>query len=179
MWETTSADKNQIARLHESYLGSLPLSQKRLKNRFEEGLGVVLDSSIESLVPLFRWFVKHLHEIVDVPVSTLPSWWNPHTPTADAGDPKRYPFTRLQLELIDEVQAYMAEVMQAVRPDAKWVIYKHGKYDINNGLSMLDLGKKQFLSTRVVVYTVALGTVFYDQTDPDDALASIVRKYSV
>ena len=175
MWDTINADPETVTRLHESYLESLEPARERLRGRIAGVAGVQLDGSIESLVPLNAWFMDEILETPDKPGLSLPSWWDPAMPTAETGDPETYPFTRSQLELIDEVQAYYAEVLQKVRPDAPWVIYKRGKRNINNGRSMIKLAKDHFLAPRTVVYGVALGSVLYNQPSPVDVLATVAR----
>jgi hypothetical protein len=97
------------------------------------------------------------------------------TPTAEDGDPDTYPFTRSQLALIDEVQAYFGAVLQNMRPDAVWVTYKGGKVDINNGRSMLKFGKKRFLAPRTVAYGVALRIVSSHQEVKPEAIEEVAR----
>lgn len=46
----------------------------------------------------------------------------------------------MQLAPIDEMQAYVAEVMTTARPDAKWVVYTGHKLDFRNGQTMLQAG---------------------------------------
>jgi hypothetical protein len=55
----------------------------------------------------------------------------------DVGGGRNRPFTSSQLALLDEVKAYLGEVLTTAIPGAHWVIYKGHKQDFRNGLIML------------------------------------------
>ena len=81
----------------------------------------------------------------------------------------------MQLALIDEVQAYVGDVMTKSRSDAKWVIYKGHKRDFRNGMTMLQIGKGKPYPVLDLVYKEALGIVVSGRDVPVDTLSAEVR----
>jgi len=176
MWDTVFVHKDRTAELHASFLASLPAARARLRKRLAGVSAVDLDGSVGSLTPFTRWYMEEIKRVKADPVEGLPAWWNPETPTAEDGDPDTYPFTRSQLALIDEVQAYLAAVLESARPDAEWVTFKGGKVNIDNGRSMLKFGKKRFLSPKTVAYGVALRVDFSHQAIEPEAVEDLARE---
>jgi hypothetical protein len=176
MWDTVFKHKDKIDELRDEYLESLPSACARLNDRLAGQVDFELDGTVESLTPLNRWYMGEIIRAAQEPATGLPVWWDPEMPTADDGDPETYPFTRSQLALIDEVQAYYAFVLRNVRPDAPWVTYKGGKVDMNNGSTMLQLGKKKYLSPHTVVYGIALRVVRSHQHVSPDAMEALTRE---
>jgi len=176
MWDTVFVHKDRTAELHASFADSLPGARARMHARLESVTSVDLDYSVGSLTPVNRWYIDEIKRVKANPEDALPVWWNPETPTAEDGDPDTYPFTRSQLTLIDEVQAYFAAVLEKARPDAEWVTYKRGKVDINNGRSVLKFGKKWFLSSRTVAYGVALRVDHYREEVRPEPVEELARE---
>ena len=96
-----------------------------------------------SLDAVNGWFLTHINERHETETTDLPSWWDPAKATAETAEGQNRPFTSAQLALIDEMQAYVAEVMTTARPDAKWVIYTGHKLESRNGQSMLQIGNSR------------------------------------
>ena len=177
MWDTGFAHADKAEALHDSFLESLPRARQALHERVTGRTDIELDGTVASLVPLQAWFLAEILRIADEPTAGLPVWWNPETPTAETGDPQTYPFTRSQLALIDEVQAYYAAVLQGARPDVPWVVYKAGPIDINNGRSMLKHGPGQFLSPHSVLYSLALGPILSRQPNDSTVLVQVFDEF--
>ena len=177
MWDLISADKSEAHRHHDDYLSSLGPASEQLRNRFKAETGADLDGSIESLIELKRWFVERLLTI-EAPRAGLPTWWDPAMPTADNGDPETYPFTRAQLMLVDEVQAYLAEVILNANPDATWIINRKSKRRLDSQLSMIRAVDGRLLSPQNAAYEVALKVVLRGEILPDSLLADYAGQWA-
>jgi hypothetical protein len=176
MWDTMSASHEKREELHEAYVRELKPAQAHLRNRLSGPGDPQVDGSVESLDAVNEWFLTHIKERHETETVELPSWWDPAKPTAETVKGRNRPFTSAQLALIDEVQAYLGEVLTAAIPDAHWVIYKGHKRDFRNGLTMLEVGKGRPLPVRDVVYKEALGIVLSGREVAVDTLSSWVRK---
>ena len=177
MWDTMSASREKRKELHEAYVRELEPALARLRLRLSGPGDPQLDGSIESLDAVNEWFLALIKERHETETVDLPSWWDPARPTDESDIPGSGPFTLVQLALIDEVQAYLGEVLIAAIPGAHWVIYKGSKRDFRNGLTMLEVGRKGGpLPVRDVVYKEALGIVLSGREVAVDLLSSWVRK---
>ena len=176
MWDTMSASREKRKELHEAYVRELEPALARLRIRLSGPGDPQLDGSIESLDAVNEWFLTLIKERHDTETVDLPSWWNPARPTAESGVPGSGPFTSSQLALINDVQAYLGEVLIAAIPGAHWVIYKGSKRDFRNGLTMLEVGRGLPLPVRDVVYKEAVGIVLSGREVAVDTLSSWVRK---
>ncbi|WP_105036804.1 hypothetical protein [Cryobacterium aureum] len=176
MWDTMSASREKREELHEAYVRELKPAEAHLRNRLSGPGDPQLDGSVESLDAVNEWFLMHIKEPKEMGTADLPSWWDPARPTAESGVPGSGPFTSSQLELINEVQAYLGEVLTTAIPDAHWVIYKGHKRDFRNGLTMLEVGRGRPLPVRDVVYKEALGIVLSGREVAVDTLSSWVRE---
>lgn len=130
--------KPQARTALEDYVATLPGLVQRLRARITRVGGPELDDTVDSLEPLGPWFMDQIRADRDDKLSGVPIWWG-DTPTRD-DEPEGLPFTARQLRLIDEVQAYMAHVLQVAVPAATWVVYrdKHPRH-ARNGKPMLQL----------------------------------------
>ena len=171
-----SASREKREELHEAYVRELKPAEAHLRNRLSGPGDPQLDGSVESLDAVNEWFLMHIKEPKEMGTADLPSWWDPARPTAESGVPGSGPFTSSQLELINEVQAYLGEVLTTAIPDAHWVIYKGHKRDFRNGLTMLEVGRGRPLPVRDVVYKEALGIVLSGREVAVDTLSSWVRE---
>ena len=171
-----SASREKREELHEAYVRELKPAEAHLRNRLSGPGDPQLDGSVESLDAVNEWFLMHIKEPKEMGTADLPSWWDPARPTAESGVPGSGPFTSSQLELINEVQAYLGEVLTTAIPDAHWVIYKGHKRDFRNGLTMLEVGRGRPLPVRDVVYKEALGMVLSGREVAVDTLSSWVRE---
>lgn len=176
MWDTMSASREKRAELHDEYVAGLEPALKRLRARLCAPGDPQLDGSIESLDAVYEWFLTHIKERHETELVELPSWWDPARPTYESSAPGSGPFTSAQLALINEVQAYLGEVLTIAIPGAHWVIYKGHKRDFRNGLTMLEVGKGRPLPVRDVVYKEALGVVLSGREVEVDTLSSWVRE---
>ena len=176
MWDAMSASREKRKELHEAYVRELEPALARLRLRLSGPGDPQLDGSIESLDAVNEWFLTLIKERHDTETVDLPSWWNPARPTAESGVPGSGPFTSSQLALINDVQAYLGEVLIAAIPGAHWVIYKGSKRDFRNGLTMLEVGRGLPLPVRDVVYKEAVGIVLSGREVAVDLLSSWVRK---
>lgn len=173
MWDTMSASREKREELHEAYVSGLEPARDRLRARLSAPSDPQLDGSVESLVAVNEWFLTHIKERHDTETVELPSWWDP---LPALGTPGSGPFTSSQLALIDEVQAYLGEVLTTSIPGGHWVIYRGHKQDFRNGLTMLEVGKGKPLPVRDVVYKEALGVVLSGREVAVDTLSSWVRE---
>ena len=171
-----SASHEKREELHEAYVRELKPAEAHLRNRLSGPGDPQLDGSVESLDAVNEWFLTRIKEPKETETADLPSWWDPARPTAESGVPGSGPFTSSQLELINEVQAYLGEVLTTAIPDAHWVIYKGHNRDFRNGLTMLEVGRGRPLPVRDVVYKEALGIVLSGREVAVDTLSSWVRE---
>jgi hypothetical protein len=128
-------------------------------------------------VKLKRWFVERLLT-VEATGAALPPWWDPAMPTADDGDPETYPFTRAQLMLVDELQAYLAEVILNANPGATWIMNRRSKRRLDSQLSMIRAADGRLLSPQNAAYEVALKVVLRGEFVPDDLLTNYAGQWS-
>ena len=171
-----NASREKRGELHEAYVRELEPALARLRLRLSGPGDPQLDGSIESLDAVNEWFLTLIKERHETETVDLPSWWNPARPTAESDVPGSGPFTSSQLALINDVQAYLGEVLIAAIPGAHWVIYKGSKRDFRNGLTMLEVGRGSPLPVRDVVYKEAVGVVLSGREVAVDTLSSWVRK---
>jgi len=176
MWDTMNASRERVAELHEAYLRNLAPAQARLRARMVEADDPDPDGTLDSLIAVTRWFLTHIQEPRWGEEAELPSWWDPAVPTASESSSDASPFTTAQLALIDEMQAYVAEVMTRARPDAKWVIFKGHKKDFRTGQPMLQTGKGMPFGIWGIVYGFALKAAYYHREVPADRLTELVRE---
>jgi len=176
MWDTMNASRERVGELHEAYLRNLAPAQARLRARLVEADDPDLDGTLDSLTVVTRWFLTRIQEPRMSEPAALPSWWDPATPTATESHPDANPFSSAQLALIDEMQAYVAEVMTRARPDAKWVIFKGHRKDFRNGEPMLQTGKGMPFGIWGVVYGFALKAAYYHRDVRADELTELVRE---
>ncbi|WP_205750201.1 hypothetical protein [Cryobacterium sp. SO1] len=134
------------------------------------------DGTLDSLTAVTRWFLTRILEPRWDEPAELPSRWDPATPTATESHPEANPFSSAQLALIDEMQAYVAEVTTNARPDATWVIFWGHKKDFRNGQPMLQTGKGMPFGIRGIVYGFALKAAYYHREVRADELTELVRE---
>jgi hypothetical protein len=171
------ASKEEIARAHHAYLNGIDDAQGRIREHLRATGGPDADGSLESLRGIGAWFLEHLPETAE-PASTswIPPWWDPQLPPAGDGVDTHSPFTRQQLRLIDEVQAYVAEVVMGHVPGAHWVVYKGCKKDVRNGDTVIQLDKRHQFYPRSLVYGSALDVALYDRPAEPTRFYDIVRR---
>jgi hypothetical protein len=172
-----TASKEEIARAHHAYLNGIDDAQGRIREHLQATGGPEADGSIESLRGIGQWFLDHLPETAEAAsTSWIPAWWNPLVPPAEAGVETHAPLTRQQLRLIDEVQAYVAEVVLGHVPGAHWVVYKGSRKDIRFGTTVIQLTKRRQFYPRSLVYKAALNAVLLDKTVEPTIFYDVVRR---
>ncbi len=175
MWDTMNASREKREELHQAYVRELTPAQACLRKRLSGPGDPQLDGSVESLDAVNAWFLTRILEPREAKTADLPSWWDPASPTAESDVPGSGPFTLGQLALIDEVQAYLGEVMTKARPDATWVIYKGHKLESMNGQTMLQIGKSRPFPVHSAIYNEALNAFLYRREVPVEQLSELVR----
>ncbi|MHA6695946.1 hypothetical protein [Homoserinimonas sp. A520] len=135
----TYASSEEIDEYNRSYLQQLPIALDRLREKIGNRPEVRLDGSLASLKPLGEWFVDQLLASKEDGHNDVPVWWDPQFPPAGTGSDGDGPFTAQQLRLIDEVHAYMADVLLSESPHARWAIYQGEARDYRNGKTLLVL----------------------------------------
>jgi hypothetical protein len=159
-----SASKEEIARAHHAYLDGFDDARARIREHLRATGGPDADGSIESLPGIGAWFFKHLPERDEAaPTGWIPAWWNPQVPPAGEDVETHASLTRQQLRLIDEVQAYVAEVVMTHASGAKWVMYKGSKKDIRHGTTVVQLDTRRQFYPLSLVYKAALNVVLLDK----------------
>ena len=172
------ASKEEIARAHHAYLDGIGDAQGRIREHLRETGGPEADASIESLRGIGSWFLEHLPETAEpMPTSWIPAWWNPLVLPAGDGVETHAPVTRQQLRLIDEVQAYVAEVVLGHVPGAHWVVYKGRRKDIRHGTTVIQLDKRRQFYPRSLVYKAALTGVLLAKPVEAALFYDVVRQY--
>ena len=139
---------------------------------------VLLDGTVESLVPLWHWILSHLTR-ADAPGATAPG-----SVTRDVWPSwERYLYEEqktLSLEslfLLDGLVSYLGAVVQERAPEARWEIARHRikRYHLNNH-PVLVSGKGEdhnFLPGLPMVH--AHGSLTGFRESPDDAMADYAR----
>lgn len=152
-----STSKAEIAVAHVAYRKGIIAAQSRLREHHAATGGPRADGSVESLAEICGWFLKQLEDEQDDSSNAwVPAWWDPTKPLAGSGDERAGPFTGQQLRLIDEVHAYVAEVLMNEIPTAEWVIYKGSKKDLRNGSTVLQLKGRLRTYPLSLVYGAAI-----------------------
>ena len=171
------ASKEEIARAHHAYLDGIGDAQGRIREHLRETGGPEADGSIESLRGIGLWFLKHLPETAEAAsTSWIPTWWDPQLPPAGEDVETHSPFTRQQLRLIDEVHAYVVEVVMAHVPGAHWVVFKGGRKNVRNGDTVIQLDKRRQTYPLSLVYGSAIRVVLLDKPAEPALFYDIVRR---
>ena len=147
MRRLTFDDRAAWEEYHRAYLDGLAAAQARLRIRALSAPQLVLDDSVGSLAAVGDWLIDSLvRPGLLLEPFTIPAWWSPRAAPQDEpiGD-REYvaPLTRAQIQLIDEVQAYFAEVL-GTHPAATWVIFRGRPKEDRRGLTMLQLGSRKW-----------------------------------
>ncbi|WP_143544625.1 hypothetical protein [Salinibacterium xinjiangense] len=69
--------------------------------------------------------------------------------------------------MIDEVHAYVAEVLLNEIPGAEWTIYKGGKREVRNGETVLKLKGRLQAYPQTIVYSAAIDVVLLGKAVTD------------
>jgi len=147
MRRLTFDDRTAWEHYHRAYLDGLAGAQARLRIRALSAPRLALDGSVASLAAVGDWLIDSVSRpgLLLEPF-TSPAWWPPRAAPQDEpiGD-REYvaPMTRAQIQLIDEVQAYFAEVLET-HPAARWVIFRGRAKEDRRGLTMLQLGSRKW-----------------------------------
>lgn len=155
------SSREEIERVDRAYRAGIDDAVAHLRS--EWGLDSELDFSIDSLGAVGVWFAEKLENGLDADDTWLPAWWDPKLPPAGSFEGHCGPFTRGQLKLIDDVHAYVAEVMLRNIPGSAWVVYKGSKKDVRNGDTVLQLNKRLKTFSLSLVYGSAVGAVLLDK----------------
>lgn len=162
---------------NEAYLRGIAEARIRFRAHLRESGGPEADGTRESLAAVGAWFLHHLRDNSrDRKDPWLPAWWNPRTPLAGSREKGAAPFTRQQLRLIDEVHAYVAEVLLNEIPGAEWVIYTAHKRESRYGQTVLKLGRNTYDFPLSLVYGVAIDVVRLERTVDEDVLLDAASK---
>ena len=154
-----NASKAEMAAAHARYLRGVADTHVRLRSHLRDTGGPEADGTLGSLKDIGYWFMEHLNDKASsFPEGWLPAWWG-DTPTADSSKDATCPLTRQQLNLIDEVHVYIAEVLLREVPGSEWVIYRGHKRDWRYGTTVLRLKGERHTFPLSLVYGVALHMV--------------------
>ena len=168
MLNLMNASKAEIAAADAAYRVGVVHGQARLRDHLRDTGGPEVDGRLESLAALGAWFLQHIEAKPDSAAEEwIPAWWDPNAPLADSGSEHPGPFTGQQLRLIDEVHAYVAEVILNEILGAEWTIYKWGKRDVRNGKTVLKLTGRLQAYPQSVVYGAAIDVVLLKKTISD------------
>lgn len=171
------ASKEEITRAHHAYLDGIGDARGRIREHLRETGGPNPDGSVESLPGIGQWFLEHLPETAEpMTTSWIPTWWDPLVPVAGDGVETHAPLTRQQLRLIDEVQAYVAEVVLGHVPGAHWVVFKGSRKNIRFGTTVIQLDKKRQFYPKSLVYKAALNVVLLDKPVEAALFYDVVRQ---
>ena len=145
MRRLTFEDRVAWEEYHRAYLDGLAAAQARIRARSTPQLA--LDGRVESLAVVGDWLIDSLSRPgLLIEPFTSPAWWSPRAAPQDEPLGNREyvdPLTRAQIQLIDEVQAYFAEVLET-HPAAMWVIFRGRPNEDRRGLTMLQLGSRKW-----------------------------------
>ena len=112
MLNLMNASKAEIAAADAAYRMGIVDEQARLRAHLHDTGGSEVDGQLGSLPALGAWFLRHIEAEPDSAVEErVPAWWDPDRPFADSGSEETGPFTGQQIRLIDEVHAYVADVL--------------------------------------------------------------------
>lgn len=159
-----TASGAEIARAHDAYVNGVRDAQLRIREHLRETAGPIADGSLDSLVEVGSWFFAHLPERSETSLSEwIPPWWNPADPPAEAEGGNVSPFARQQLRLIDEMHAYVAEVLMRHVPGAEWIVFKGSRKNIRYGTTVLRVSGRQQFYPLSLVYNSAINVVLLDK----------------
>ena len=139
----TFATKEEWSAYHDEFVASLPCAVERFHRRADRH-GLVADGTVASLGPIGEWFTVEVRKPESTPEVPLPPWWDPAQPWPGSGTRRYGDLTRDQVILIDEVQAYFADVLVRAYPDAKWVIFKGERREDRRGKTLLQFADKKW-----------------------------------
>lgn len=169
------AAHEDIVRAHIAYQSESVKASARLRAHLRETDGPLIDGSVESLIAVNLWFQERLVIEANRPGDTnTPAWWG-SAPLVDSDSQEAGPFTSQQLAIIDEVQAYLAEVMLANLPGAELAIYSGDDSDWRNGQTAVRYGIHRFEFPVSIAYSVALDVVLYRRPVNAGVLAAAVK----
>ena len=169
------AAHEDIVRAHLAYQNESVKASVRLREHLRETDGPIADGSVESLIAINLWFQERLIIEANRPGGlSTPSWWG-SAPLVDSDSQEAGPFTSQQLNIIDEVQAYLAEVMLETLPGAELAIYSGDPCDWRNGQTAVRYGLHRFEFPVSVAYSVALDVVLYRRPVGAGVLATVVE----
>lgn len=169
-----SSSREEVERVDRAYRAGIDEAVAHLRTVWNPA--PESEFSLESLGPLGEWFALKLDSGLDVDASWLPVWWDPNLPPAGSFDGHCGPFTREQLKLIDDVHAYVAEVMLHNIPGSKWVIYKGSKKDWRNGSTVLQVSRKLKGFPLSLVYGAGVREVLLDKPVDTQLFRDITRE---
>ena len=184
MLNLMNASKAEIAAADAAYRIGVVDGQNRVRTHLRDTGGPEADGKLASLAGIGSWFLQHIQDVDDRSVlDGVPAWWDPTSPLAGSGVEGDGPFTGQQLRLIDEVQAYVAEVLLNEIPGAEWTIYQGGKREMRNGKTVLKLRGRLQAYPQTIVYSAALQLVLLEKAVSDrwlfDCVADRMAKAKV
>ncbi|WP_146099654.1 hypothetical protein [Kineococcus xinjiangensis] len=158
----------------ESYLAERPQLVERLRRRIARTGGPELDGTVEGLEALGVWFFEQLDADAEDGLAGSPSWWQPGAENGSGFFGEKLLSLR-QVRLVDEVGAYLGQVLHAVLPQARWVVYRRDPKirDVNQHATVLE-GPFGIFKPESFVYGEALGVVMYREPVNPQALHEVV-----
>ena len=167
MYDPRSMAPEEYTPLFERIVASIEPLDRAFTERDDLPSTLVLDHQVGSLVPVNAWFGQAILDPHLGEEDGLPVWWDPAMPTLEEDPRMRY--SRWQLRLISEVQAYFATMILRTWPEWRWEIAKIHKQQINQNEAVLRLPgtpNSSVVDIRAAVYAEGINALEGRATDP-------------
>lgn len=159
---TMLLSKSEAQELFDAYTATLEPSARAYAERAELGMPNASDSldvRRAQVAAAASWFMTRLVTGVEERPAPLPVWWDPNAPTAEVlpeAERGRSPFTRWQLELVDQFSAWYWLAVEAALPAAKRVVRKESPKNWRNKEPNLEIAAQRYASPLTLVYVWGL-----------------------
>ncbi|WLQ06117.1 hypothetical protein [Arthrobacter oryzae] len=173
--------KKQAEAAFQEYLDERGPALERLREALAadgQAPDVVLDGTVESLVPLWRWILAHLTvadapgatDTTSVPREQWPSW-------ARYGGETVGKLSLESLVLLDGLVSYLGDVVQQRAPEARWAVAHHRikRYHLNKHPVLVSGTGEDHHFLPDLLRARAHGHITGFRESPDDAMADYAR----
>jgi hypothetical protein len=141
MLDFSALSREEAEAYREAYVAGLPQLRERLRQRLARWGGPAADGTLDGLPAVWNWFAAELDAVRDDGLEGYPGWWVPSTEEEVRRLTRPEPSAR-QLRLVDEVGAYLSEVLVHAVPGSDWMTYRVAPRlrDVNQHRTMLRVG---------------------------------------
>ena len=135
--------RDEAEAYREAYVAALPQLRERLRRRVVRLGGPALDGALDGLPAVWNWYVAELDAVRDDGLDGYPTWWVPKTEEQLRRLTRPEP-SAPQLRLVDEMGAYLSEVLEGAVPGCTWTVYRVSPRlrDVSQHRTMLRVGSE-------------------------------------